>query len=59
MKRIGTGLAFILYPLLSGIAFAVHPNLLSLEIGGEVSAKVAEFREPLNAGVCFCMRRTG
>ena len=43
IKRIGTGLAFILYPLFSGIAFAAHPNLLSLEIGGEVSAKVAEF----------------
>ena len=43
VKRIGTGLAFILYHLLSGVAFAAHPNLLSLEIGGEVSAKVAEF----------------
>lgn len=42
VKRIGTGLAFILYPLFSGLAFAAHPNLLSLEIGG-VSDKVAEF----------------
>ena len=42
-KRIGTGLAFILCPLFAGIAFIAHPNLLSLEIGGEVSAKVAEF----------------
>lgn len=42
-KRIGTGISFILYPILSGIAFAAHPNLLSLEIGAEVLAKVAEF----------------
>ncbi len=42
-KRVGTGMAFILYPLLSGIAFAAHPNLLSLEIGVDVSAKIAEF----------------
>jgi hypothetical protein len=42
VKRVGTGLAFILYPLFSGLAFAAHPNLLSLEIG-EVSDKVAEF----------------
>lgn len=42
-KRIGTGLAFILAPLFFGMAFITHPNLLSLEIGGEVSAKVAEF----------------
>ena len=43
VKRIGTGLAFILSPLFFGIAFVSHPNLLSLEIGGEVSARVAEF----------------
>ena len=42
-KRIGTGLAFILAPLFFGMAFITHPNLLSLEIGGEVSAKVEEF----------------
>jgi hypothetical protein len=42
-KRVGKGLAFILYPLFSGIAFVAHPNLLSLEIGGEVSSKIAEF----------------
>jgi hypothetical protein len=48
LRRVGTGLAFILYPLFSGIAFAGHPNLLSLEIGGDVSAKIAEFhRNPL------------
>ncbi len=43
VKRIGSGLAFILYPLFSGLAFAAHPNLLSLEVSREASAKVAEF----------------
>lgn len=43
VKRIGTGLAFILCPLFFGIAFVAHPNLLNLEIGVDVSAKVAEF----------------
>ncbi len=43
VKRIGTGLAFLLYPVFSGVAFAAHPNLWSLEIGGEISAKVEEF----------------
>ena len=36
-------MAFILAPLFFGMAFITHPNLLSLEIGGEVSAKVEEF----------------
>lgn len=43
VKRIGTGLAFIFSPLFFGIAFVAHPNLFSLEIGGEISARVAEF----------------
>jgi hypothetical protein len=43
VKRIGTGLAFILSPLFFGITFVAHPNLLNLEIGVDVSAKVAEF----------------
>jgi len=42
-KSIGTGLAFILYPLCSAVAFIAHPNLLSLEVGGPISARVAEF----------------
>ncbi|MGD8813959.1 MAG: hypothetical protein PVI78_05725 [Anaerolineales bacterium] len=42
-KRIGTGLSFILYPIFAGIAFFAHPNLLSLEVGGPVADKVAEF----------------
>lgn len=43
VKRVGLGLAFVLYPLLSGFAFAVHPNLFSLSVGGTVQEKIAEF----------------
>ena len=43
LKRVGTGLAFILYPVFAGFAFAAHPNLLSLEIGGDVYAKIDNF----------------
>jgi hypothetical protein len=32
IKRIGTGLAFILFPLLFILAFAFHPNLLSPQL---------------------------
>jgi hypothetical protein len=42
-KQIGTALALILYPFCAGIAFAVHPNLLSLSIDPEVSERIAEF----------------
>ena len=42
-KRIGTGLAFFLYPLAALTAFIAHPNLLSLEVGVPVADKVAEF----------------
>ncbi|MFC2077344.1 hypothetical protein ACFLTM_00855 [Candidatus Bipolaricaulota bacterium] len=43
LKRIGTGLAFIVWPFMAMLAYAVHPNLLSLEIGGTISEKVAQF----------------
>jgi len=43
IKQIGVGLAFLLYPLFAGIAFAVHPNLLSLGISHDVNEKIAEF----------------
>ncbi len=43
MKRIGTGLAFVVWPFFAMLAYAVHPNLLSLEIGGSISEKVAQF----------------
>jgi len=52
IRRVGIGLSFILYPLFSGIAFAGHPNLLSLEIGGDVTAKIAEFHG--NSLMHFC-----
>ena len=42
-KRTGVGLSFILWPLVAAIAYAAHPNLLSLEMGGTVSDKIAEF----------------
>jgi hypothetical protein len=42
-KRIGSGMAFLLYPVFSGLAFAAHPDLLSLEVGQEVSAKIGQF----------------
>lgn len=42
-KRIGTGLAFIIWPFMAMLAYAVHPNLLSLEVGGTISEKVAQF----------------
>jgi hypothetical protein len=43
IKRIGTALAFLLYPICAGCAFAVHPNLMSLRISHDVQAKIAEF----------------
>ena len=42
-KRIGTGLAFIIWPFMAMLAYAVHPNLLSMEIGGTISEKVSQF----------------
>jgi hypothetical protein len=52
IKQIGVGLAFLLYPLLAGIAFAVHPNLLSLGISHDMDNKIAEFHgnSPLHFG---------
>ena len=43
IKRIGTALAFLLYPICAGFAFAVHPNLMSLSISHDIQAKIAEF----------------
>jgi hypothetical protein len=43
IKKIGTALAFIAYPLCAGIAFAVHPNLVSVSISHDIQAKIAEF----------------
>ena len=43
VKRVGTGLAFIVFPLVFVFAFAIHPNLFSLEVVTGVEARVAEF----------------
>lgn len=43
IKQTGLVLAFLLYPLLAGIGFTVHPNLLSLSISHDVQEKIAEF----------------
>ena len=43
VKRVGAGLAFIVFPLIFIFAFAVHPNLFSLEIVTDVSTRVGEF----------------
>lgn len=43
VKRGGTALAFILYPLLAGFAFATHPGLLNPQLGLDVQAKIVGF----------------
>lgn len=43
LKRTGTGLAFVIWPFMAMLAYAVHPNLLSLEVGGAISQKISEF----------------
>jgi hypothetical protein len=43
IKRKGTAMAFLLYPLCAGVAFAVHPNLLDMHIGHDITHKIAEF----------------
>ncbi len=42
-KRVGTVLTFIFYPILAGVAFAVHPNLLSLSISHDIQVRINEF----------------
>jgi len=43
VKQMGTALAFILYPICAGIAFAVHPNLMSLNISHDVQERSRNF----------------
>lgn len=43
VKRCGTALAFILYPLLAGFAFAVHPGLLHPTFAHDIQAKIMGF----------------
>jgi len=42
IKRIGTGLSFIMFPILSIIGYAAHPNLLSLSRVEDVASWVQE-----------------
>lgn len=43
VKRIGVALALIAYPVVAGIAFAAHPNLLSLSVRHTIQDRIAEF----------------
>ncbi len=43
IQNYGTALAFILYPILAGLAFAVHPNLLKPKLGHDIQAKIIGF----------------
>jgi hypothetical protein len=43
VKRIGTGLAFILFPLVFIFAFIIHPDLFSLSMVHDVNARIEEF----------------
>jgi hypothetical protein len=43
IKRIGTGLSFILFPLVFIFAFIIHPDLFSLSMVHDVNARVEEF----------------
>ena len=43
IKEVGTALAFLLYPLCAGFAFAVHPNLMSLDVDQDIQARITEF----------------
>jgi len=43
VKRIGTGLAFIVFPFVFIFAFAIHPNLFSLAIVADAGTRVSEF----------------
>jgi hypothetical protein len=43
VKRIGTGLAFIVFPIVFIFVFAIHPNLFSLAIVTDVGTRIGEF----------------
>ena len=43
VKRIGTGLAFIVFPIVFIFAFAIHPNLLSLAVVTDVGERIGDF----------------
>lgn len=52
VKRIGTGLTFITFPIMFVFIYAAHPNLLSLSPVTDVNAWIAEFHgnSPLHFG---------
>ena len=43
VKRIGSGLAFIAFPILFIILFASHPDLFSISMSHDVNARIEEF----------------
>jgi hypothetical protein len=43
VKRTGTAIAFSLYPIFAGFAFAVHPNLMIPSIHRTVGERIAQF----------------
>lgn len=43
VKRIGTGLAFIAFPILFIITYAVHPDLSSFSMVTDVNVRIKEF----------------
>ncbi len=43
LQGYGTALAFILYPLMAGFAFAVHPNLLKPQLSHDIQSKILGF----------------
>ena len=43
VKRAGTGLAFIVFPIIFVFAFAIHPNLFSLTVVTDVETRISEF----------------
>lgn len=44
IKRIGSGLSIILFPIMLLLGFLAHPNLLSFEITKEIGGWIAEWR---------------
>lgn len=44
IKRIGTGLSFIVFPLMLLAGFLLHPNLLSFELVTDAEVWASEFR---------------
>jgi hypothetical protein len=43
VKRVGSGLAIIIFPIVFIILFAVHPNLFNIAIENDVNVRIGEF----------------